>query len=202
MGDIFFEITKDLKLTGNHHDNCRLLLEHHGCHETVSHSYEVAAECRRLAQLFGLAPDRAELAGLYHDISAVYPNGARLAISRQLGLQIVEAEESLPLLLHQKISREMACTIFKISDRQVLDAIACHTTLRPGYTEYDLALFVADKIRWDQPGEPPYLKKLLKGLEHSLEAAAFEYIDHIYPNLKYIHPLLETSYLRLKRVLD
>lgn len=202
MKQIFSKVTENLNFTGNHREDCRLLLEQHGCGETVAHSYEVAEECRRLAQCFGLDGEQAEVAGLYHDISAVYPNSARLEVSQQLGLEIVECEEALPLLLHQKISREMARSIFGVSDTAILNAIACHTTLRPNYTTLDLTLFVADKIRWDQPGEPPYLTKLLDGLEYSLEMAAYQYIKHIYPQVKYVHPLLEASYAELKKVLN
>lgn len=202
MKRIFSKVTENLNFTGIHREDSRLLLEQHGCDETVEHSYQVAEECRRLAKQYDLDAEQAELAGLYHDISAVYPNSARLEVSRELGLEIVECEEALPLLLHQKISREMARTIFGVTDNNILNAIACHTTLRPDYTEYDLTLFIADKIRWDQPGEPPYLDKVVNGLRHSLEEAAYQYIDHIYPQVKYIHPLLEESYAKLKQVLD
>lgn len=37
-----------------------------------------------------------------------------------------------------------------------------------GSTKLDQILFVADKITWDQPGEPPYIELMMRGLEKSL----------------------------------
>ena len=58
-----------------------------------------------------------------------------------------------------------------ITDSAVLSAIECHTTLYANATPYDMALFIADKLAWDQPGIPPYDKAVRYALEYSLEAA-------------------------------
>ncbi|WP_205414582.1 hypothetical protein, partial [Klebsiella pneumoniae] len=61
----------------------------------------------------------------------------------------------------------------------------------------DLVLFVADKIEWDQNGTPPYVVEVKKGLEKSLEYAAFTYISYLWDRkdtLKVLHPWLEDAY--------
>lgn len=78
-----------------------------------------------------------------------------------------------------------------------MNAVGCHTTLRGKATLTDLVLFVADKIAWDQPGEPPYWEELLRQLEHSLEHGAFAYIDYLWQRrdtLRVIHPRLREAH--------
>ena len=54
---------------------------------------------------------------------------------------------------------------FGIEDNEILSAIECHTTLKKNYSDIDLVLFVADKIKWDQEGKPPYLDGLLQAFK-------------------------------------
>lgn len=163
----------------------------------AKHSMEVCDECIRLAKLFGEDEKKAEVAGILHDIGGIYPFSDRLEVSRNLGLEILKEEEELPLILHQKISKVMAREIWNIEDEEILSAISCHTTLKKNPSKLDLILFVADKIKWDQIGEPPYLHRVQEGLELSLEKAAYEYISYMMENkdkLKVIHPWLREAH--------
>ena len=38
--------------------------------------------------------------------------------------------------------------------------------------------FIADKLAWDQPGEPPFKKNIEMALNDSLEAACYQYIKY------------------------
>ena len=96
----------------------------------------------------------------------------------------------------------MAQREFGIQDEKILSAISCHTTLKKKFSKVDLVLFVADKIRWDQEGQPPYLQEITQALNFSFEAAAFSYIDYILKHdIKVIHPWLLEAYefLNLRR---
>lgn len=58
-----------------------------------------------------------------------------------------------------------------------------------------LLLFVSDKIKWDQSGNPPYLEGLLYNLDKALEHSALYYIDYLLQNeIKVIHPWLKDAY--------
>lgn len=97
------------------------------------------------------------------------------------------------MIVHQKLSSWMAHEVFGIHDPEVLSAIGCHTTLKAGASPLDKLVFVADKIAWDQAGQPPYLEVLQAALEHSLDAAALVYIDYLWAQraqLRVIHPWL------------
>ena len=97
----------------------------------------------------------------------------------------------------------MAKDLFHIRDEEILNAIGCHTTLRANSTVLDKVLFVADKIEWDQAGNPPYLSQILEKLDLSLNHVAFEYINFLWQqrvHLKVIHPWLKDAYYELKEL--
>jgi predicted HD superfamily hydrolase involved in NAD metabolism len=176
------------------------LLTAHGHPKVVGHSVRVAAEARRLAQRWGLDAGAAEAAGWLHDISAIVPVDQRIALAEALGLEVLAEERAAPMIIHQKLSEAIAEQVFGVGDAAILSAIGCHTTLKSGASPLDMAVFVADKIRWDQEGDPPYLDAILLAAERSLAAAAFCYIDHLWQRratLLVVHPWLAQAHAEL-----
>ncbi|WP_068774292.1 bis(5'-nucleosyl)-tetraphosphatase (symmetrical) YqeK [Paenibacillus sp. FJAT-26967] len=178
----------------------QFLLHNHPA--AAEHCMEVGEEAGRIANRYGADVEAAQAAGYLHDISAVFPNSERIRVAVELGIEVLPEEEVFPMIIHQKISKAMARDLFHIQDEEILDAVGCHTTLREQATSLDKVLFVADKIRWDQSGTPPYLDQVKAKLEHSLDAAAFEYIRYLWQrreSLKVLHPWLEQAYYDLKQ---
>lgn len=187
--------------SGNLRDDIYNFLVNNNCPKTAEHSVRVGKKAREIAERYNANKDSAEIAGYLHDISAVYSNDVRIQVSHDLDIEILPEEESFPMIIHQKISKEMARDIFNIKDQEILDAVGCHTTLKKKSTLLDKVLFVADKIEWDQTGEPPYLHQITKQLDISLNHAAFEYINYLWKqrdNLRVIHPWLSDAYYELK----
>lgn len=200
MNSIFKESLRDFKFSNDLCEDSYNLLMYYNCKVVAEHSKRVAEECKRLAKRFKYDEKVAEIAGLLHDISAIYPNSRKVEVSRDLGIEILEEEEEFPLILHQKVSRVMAKKIFKIENEEVLSAIGCHTTLKKNPSKLDLILFVADKIQWDQNHTPPYIEELQQGLNVSLEHGAYAYIRNLIndkENLKVIHPWLQEAHEEL-----
>ncbi|SFS41528.1 HD domain-containing protein [Paenibacillus sp. 453mf] len=200
MDSILEKLTLNMTMTGDlRSDVYQFLLSNH-CPKTAEHCMEVGAESHRVAGIVGANQDQAEIAGWLHDISAVFPNNQRINAARELDIKILSEEEAFPMIIHQKLSRLMAERIFQINDLEILEAVGCHTTLRSHSTQLDQVLFVADKIVWDQVGEPPSLKQLKEALEISLPQAAFCYIQYLWErkdSLKVIHPWLREAYEEL-----
>ncbi|TLG71553.1 bis(5'-nucleosyl)-tetraphosphatase (symmetrical) YqeK [Culicoidibacter larvae] len=177
----------------------KAFLQEHDCEETYNHCIAVGDYAAQLAGQFAIDSEKARAAGYLHDISAIYPNNQRIAIAQQLGIELVTEEMVLPMIIHQKISKVMAERLFAVDDGEVLSAIECHTTLKGEHSKLDLVVFIADKIKWDQPGEPPYLQGLQNALNNSLEEAAYFYIDYIlHNNIKVVHPWLQAGYTSLQ----
>jgi predicted HD superfamily hydrolase involved in NAD metabolism len=202
MHELFSTLTQSVQLTGHIRDDMAAFLVRHGYPKTVGHSIHVAAEARRLAGIFGADERLAEIAGWLHDISVVVPNPQRSDLARAVGLAVLPEEEAVPMILHQKLSALMARDIFGVAEATVLSAIRCHTTLKADASLLDKVVFVADKIKWDQPGEPPYLADLGAALEQSLDWAAFCYLDYLWQRretLPVVHPWLAEAHRQLSR---
>jgi len=154
-----------------------LFLKANGRPKTLAHVQEVATVCEQIARQYGLDERKCRAAALLHDISAVIKPADMLRYVTSQSLPVCEAEERYNFLLHQRMSRFVAEAHFSMTDEGILDAIECHTTLRAHATPYDMALFIADKLAWDQPGAPPYDKIVRRSLKDSLKAACLAYMD-------------------------
>ncbi|ELU8993929.1 bis(5'-nucleosyl)-tetraphosphatase (symmetrical) YqeK [Enterococcus faecalis] len=169
------------------------------CEKTYYHCMEVGEYAYQLGEKYLTSPEKVSIAGYLHDISAIYPNNQRINVAQKYGIELNEAEMAFPMIIHQKISKSIAKMDLGIEDNEILSAIECHTTLKKNYSDIDLVLFVADKIKWDQEGKPPYLDGLLQALNCSLENAAYFYIDYILKHdIKVVHPWLWDAYNQLK----
>ena len=185
------------------YNHVHTFLSAHGHEATAIHCRQVAEQARLLAHQFGVDPERAYLAGLLHDISAVIPTDERLAQAQAWGVDILPAERAAPMILHQKLSAVMARRDFGVEDAGVLSAIGCHTTLKPHASRLDKVVFLADKIAWDQPGEPPWLDDLLRALDDSLDAACLVYLDYLWERraeLLVVHPWLAAARANLQQL--
>ncbi|MBN2146751.1 MAG: bis(5'-nucleosyl)-tetraphosphatase (symmetrical) YqeK [Anaerolineales bacterium] len=195
-------LTLGINLTGSLPADMLVFLQHHDHLNTANHCLRVALEARRLAERFGAPADLAESAAWLHDISAVIPTAQRLQAARELGLETLPEEERHPMLLHQRLSAVMAKEIFGMCDPAVLQAIACHTTLRQDASALDKVVFVADKLAWDGVGNPPYLEAMRVALEYSLDDAALCYLELIWQQratLGALHPWALQAYEQLRR---
>ncbi|WP_202450833.1 bis(5'-nucleosyl)-tetraphosphatase (symmetrical) YqeK [Enterococcus faecalis] len=172
------------------------------CEKTYYHCMEVGEYAYQLGEKYLTSPEKVSIAGYLHDISAIYPNNQRISVAQKYGIELNEAEMAFPMIIHQKISKSIAKMDFGIDDNEILSAIECHTTLKKNYSDIDLVLFVADKIKWDQEGKPPYLDGLLQALNCSLENAAYFYIDYILKHdIKVVHPWLWDAYNQLNLII-
>ena len=94
------------------------------------HSVSVSYTCIALAMRYGYSLEKAELAGLLHDCAKRY----------------TESELKAPAVIHAKYGAWMARNKFGIQDEEILSAIQCHTTGKPGMGMLDKILYIADYI--------------------------------------------------------
>ncbi len=174
--------------TGDLHSDVKTLLCLNNKQKAFDHCHAVAETNIKIAQKYGLDKKICERAGYLHDISAVIEPADMLALAQKLELYIDEAEVRYPFLLHQRISRFIATNVFDITDELILSAIECHTTLKANPTKYDMALFIADKLSWDQDGQPPFYNDIDDALKISLEKASLAYMEYIVENKMILLP--------------
>lgn len=198
---ILAKYASHLIVTGDIDRDCHTFFDAHQFMHTYHHCRDVAQEAQRLARLFGANPEQATIAGWLHDSSNVIPVGERIATAHTLGIDVLAEESIFPMIIHQKLSVAVAEQIFGVHDSAILSAIGCHTTLKANASLLDKIVFVADKVAWDQPGNPPYQDAILKALDQSIDHAAYVYLDYLWQmrdKLKVLHPWAKDAYLQLQ----
>lgn len=147
------------------------------------HSLSVSYTCMNLAMRYGYDLDKAELAGLMHDCGKRYSDDIILKKCIKHGIPLTEAELNTLPVLHARYGVWLAEHKYGITDREVLDAIGCHTTGRPEMTVLDKILYVADYIepRRYKAGNLPAVRVLAyKDLDEAVYAilrGTLEYLD-------------------------
>ena len=197
MRTLLEKLSNELSWTGDLQTDVTRLLARDGYTNTACHCDAVAAQAVHLALQFGADPERARAAGWLHDVSVIVPPAQRLAVARRWDLDVLPAEEKAPILLHQKLSAVIARDLFDIQDESVLSAVGCHTTLKAQASRLDKIVFVADKVSWDQPGQPPYQHEMAHALTRSLDHAVLCYLDYLWQQretLAAVHPWFVSAY--------
>jgi len=155
---------------------------------TFDHAKDVAEMNIKIAEQYGLDKDVCEISGYLHDISSVISPEDMLSYAMENNWYIDDAERKYPFLLHQRISGVIAREDFNITDERILSAVEHHTTLKANPSAYDMALFVADKLAWDQEYDAPFYAVVNDALKQSLESACLCYMDYIVDNKMILHP--------------
>lgn len=110
------------------------------------HSVSVSYTCMALAMRYGYNLEKAELAGLLHDCAKRYTDNELIARCRKHELPLTESELKAPAVIHAKYGAWMVRNKFGIQDEEILSAIQCHTTGKPGMSMLDKILYIADYI--------------------------------------------------------
>lgn len=156
----------------------KLFIEN-GQQKRYNHVCSVVKQIDIIASQYNLDNKICFVAALLHDISTLITPDDMLDFAKENQWELCDAEVSHPFLLHQRISKVVAQEDFGITDKQILDAIAFHTSLCENATQYQMALFIADKLAWSHGGYPPYYEQMSAALNISLEASCYEYIKYM-----------------------
>lgn len=149
------------------------------------HTLGVAYTASSLAMCHGVDFEKAIIAGLLHDCAKCMSNEKKLEICNRHHIEISEIERKNLSLLHTKVGSYIARKQFRIVDRDILNAILYHTTGRPGMSQLEKIIYIADYI---EPGRKhaPNLHQVRKLAFQDLDEAllkiledTLEYLDGI-----------------------
>lgn len=144
------------------------------------HSLNVAQEAVKLAKKFGADEEKAEIAGLLHDILKDTPAEKQLKIIADFGIIMTDVELSAKRFWHAISGAVYIRTVLKIEDREIFDAVRYHTTGRKNMTLLEKVIFIADFISKDRdyPGVEEMRKTAYKSLDKAIvEGIAFTITD-------------------------
>ena len=114
-----------------------------------AHSERVAETAAALAGHYGLDAEEARLAGLLHDWHRELTGNELIARAIALGIEITDADEDVPYLLHGPVAARELPAVFPGLSASVLEAIASHTYGAVPMSPLAMAVYVADVI---EPG--------------------------------------------------
>ena len=156
-----------------------------------AHTLAVAYTARSLARIHHVDALRAEKAALLHDCAKCIPlkEMQRIANSHTpVGDEEILASGNL---LHSIAGAYLALDRYNIADDEILQAIACHTTGKPGMTRLDMVVYLADKIEPTRESYP-LLDKVRMIAPLSLEKAMLTSMEgtvsHVQKGDKKVHP--------------
>lgn len=117
-------------------------LDPHRYEHTLGVSFTSAA----LAMAHGGDILQAQMAGLLHDCAKRFPETVLIEKCKKHGVPLSAEELAAPAVIHAKYGRYLAQHKYGITDEDVLNAIAYHTTGRPGMSRLEKIVFIADYI--------------------------------------------------------
>ncbi|MCR4743642.1 MAG: bis(5'-nucleosyl)-tetraphosphatase (symmetrical) YqeK [Lachnospiraceae bacterium] len=165
--------------------------------DRYQHTLGVAYTAASLAMRYGIDIDRAFLAGILHDCAKNIANDEKFTLCKKYKIKLSDVEKQAPYLIHSKLGACLAKEIYKVEDKEILDAVRNHTTGRPGMTVLEKIIFTADYI---EPGRTtaPNLSKIRQMSFVDLDKAVIEILKDTleYLNTKdqIIDPMTQKTY--------
>jgi len=162
-------------------EEIRVFAQEHVKKSRYEHSIRVAETCARLCRMFGLDADIGYLAGVGHDMCKDFSDQELFDLAEKDGNPIIPYEKRNPALLHGRAAAVMMKEKFGIEDKDILEAVAYHTSGVMDMCDLSKCLFIADKI---EPGRPQstdeYRERLYKmNLDQMFYAVLYENYSYV-----------------------
>ena len=110
------------------------------------HTLGVADTAKKLAKLNGISEEKAEIAGLAHDVAKNLSKVKMKEIINEHNIILSEVEENNANLWHSIIGPIEAKDKLGIEDEEILDAIRWHTTGKEHMSILTKIIYIADMI--------------------------------------------------------
>lgn len=173
--------------------------------ERYEHTLGVMYTAASMAMRYDEDVEKALLAGLLHDCAKCISGENKIKLCNKYHLSVSEVEKKNPSLLHAKLGAFLAAKKYHIKDKDVINAIASHTTGCPNMTLLDKIIYIADYI---EPGrkELPNMAEVRKLAFTDINECLYRILEDslVYLNSKNISvdPMTEKTYLYYKNKLN
>lgn len=136
------------------------------------HSVNVAKAAVHLAKKYGADPEKAEIAGILHDVMKDTPVQEQLQYMQRFGVALSAVELSSSKLWHAISGAAFLEHDLGIGDPELLGAVRYHTTARAGMGLLEKVIYIADFISEER--EYDGVERMRAAAEKSLETAMME----------------------------
>lgn len=134
------------------------------------HSLGVCDEAVKLAEKYGADTEKAYTAGILHDCAKGYDIEEQIKLCQKYGVVLDDITLACKPVIHAPLGAKIAKAEYGVNDKDVLDAIMCHTVAKKNMSLLDKIIYIADMI------EP---MRDFDGVEE-LRKAAYENIDRAF----------------------
>jgi len=126
--------------------------------ERFLHSRNTALLAHDLCLRFGINPKMGYLAGIAHDLAKQMEPKLLLKMVKDDGLPVTEIEKGKPNLLHGRAAAVLLKERFCIHNKDVLEAVAFHTSGKENMSPLAKVVYIADKIEVSRNIDPALRK--------------------------------------------
>lgn len=147
--------------------------------QLTEHRYEhtlgVMETAIDLAERFGADPQKAELAAIFHDYAKFRPKEEmrKIILEQEMPVDLLQHNSEL---WHAPVGAYLVKTEAGLTDNETLQAIRFHTSGRPGMTQLEKVIYLADYI---EPGRRfPGVDEVRKLAETDLHSALIQSVKN------------------------
>ena len=165
------------------------------------HTMGVMYTAASMAMSHNVDIDKALYAGLLHDCAKCISDNNKLKLCKKYGLIVTATEQNNPGLLHAKLGAYLAKEKYKIDDNDIIHAISSHTTGRPGMSDLEKIIYIADYIEPGRkllPNMPEVRTLAFRDLDQCLYRILEDSVKYLESSNKVIDPTTKETYLYYK----
>lgn len=166
------------------------------------HTLNVRDQAVHLAHKYGADEKKAALAALLHDAAKELPRQELLQILKDNAIMAGNAQEHPVPVWHGPCAAILCKTQWGVDDPEVLSAIDCHTTGKPGMSKLDKIIYLADMTSAERSYPEVYeLRELAEeDLDKAMLVALGKNLEWMEQSGKPIDPLSRETYDDLRRL--
>lgn len=160
------------------------------------HSVCVSESAKALAKKYGADENKAELAGILHDVMKEASAEEQLDVIEKAGWSLAPYEKNQPKFFHQLSGAAYIKSVLKIDDEEIINAVRYHTTGRAGMSLMEEIIYLADFISADRNyKDVDVMRKMTeKSKEDGMIYAMGYTINRVVKNQNFLHPETVNAY--------
>ena len=107
------------------------------------HSLGVCDEAVKLAEKYGADTEKAYIAGILHDCAKGYDTDEQIELCQKYGVVLDDITLACKPVIHAPLGAKIAKTEYGVNDKDVLDAIMCHTVAKENMSLLDKIIYMS-----------------------------------------------------------
>ena len=170
--------------------------------ERFEHTVGVMYTAASLAMRFGADIQKALTAGLLHDCGKYCSVNAQIKLCGKYGIELTKSELDMPALIHAQLGAYLAEHEYGIKDPEILNAVAYHTTGRPGMSMLEKIVYIADYIepnRREIPGLGEIRGIVFQDIDRAVCLSAERTVSYLKDGGNAVDPMTVSTYEYYKK---